>query len=209
MRRVLGMAFFDRDTVTVARELLGMHLVRRFPDGEERALMITETEAYDGPHDLAAHSAHGRTARTDVLFGPAGNWYVYFIYGMHEMLNIVTGGEGAAVLIRGAGEISGPGRLTKALAITRALNKEAAAPESGLWIEDRGDAVPDAWIAATPRIGVAYAKEWAAKPWRFVRTPPLSADPLLRRDSRRTSDRAARHPARTRNRKSSRGDSTR
>lgn len=168
MRRVLKKAFFDRDTETVARELLGKFLVRRMPDGSQEALMITETEAYDGPHDLAAHSSHGRTKRTEVLFGPAGIWYVYLIYGIHEMLNVVTGGEGAAVLIRGVTGLNGPGKLTKHFSITRALNGHPAVPASDLWIEDRGVQISSQHIHPTPRIGVSYAKEWAAKELRFV-----------------------------------------
>lgn len=166
--RVLGPDFYRRDVLTVAPALLGKTLVRRSADGEYRAV-IRETEAYDGPHDLACHASKGRTPRTDVMFGPAGVWYVYLVYGMHWMLNVVTGEEDypAAVLIRGAGEWSGPARLTKALGITGALNRTHAAQESGLWIED-GPAVPAASVQRTPRIGVDYAGEWALKEYRFL-----------------------------------------
>ncbi len=153
----------------MARELLGKYLVRRVGD-ELTAAVITETEAYVGPHDLACHASKGRTARTEVMFGPAGHWYVYFIYGMHWMLNAVTDDEGhpAAVLLRGAGDWNGPARLTKALSIDKALNGWPAAPASGLWIEDRGLKIARSRIRRTPRIGVEYAGHWAEKPYRFV-----------------------------------------
>lgn len=133
--------------------------------------MIIETEAYDGFEDKASHASRGETPRNKVMFGEAGVWYVYFVYGMHHMLNIVTGAKGypSAVLIRGVEGISGPARLTKALGIDRAMNEQKAERKSGLWIEDRGVIVPKNRIERTPRIGVAYAgEEWAEKPWRFV-----------------------------------------
>jgi DNA-3-methyladenine glycosylase len=167
MKKVLSPGFFDRPTLTVARELLGKFLVRKIGD-REVALMITETEAYDGPPDLGSHSARGRTARTEVLFGPSGIWYVYIIYGLHHMLNIVTKRPGAAVLIRGVEGFPKPGTLTKAFSITRGLNKMPHAKKSGLWIEDRGVVIKPNQIHAGPRIGIAYAKKWAKKPWRFV-----------------------------------------
>jgi DNA-3-methyladenine glycosylase len=167
MRKVLGKEFFDRATLTVARELLGKFLVRKI-GRKEIALMITETEAYDGPPDLGSHSAKGRTERTEILFGPAGFWYVYIIYGLHNMLNVVTKRSGAAVLIRGVDGYPKPGTLTRALTITRDLNKKLAAKKSGLWIEDRGIKITKKDIEVTPRVGIAYAKEWAQKPWRFI-----------------------------------------
>lgn len=168
-RTVLKPDFFSRRALIVARDLLGKYLVRRIGD-EEIAAPIVETEAYVGPHDLACHAAKGRTQRTEVMFGPAGRWYVYFIYGMHWMLNAVTDEPGfpAAVLVRGAGPWIGPARLTKAMSIDRQLNTLPIAPESTLWVEDRGLAIPRRRIARTPRIGVAYAGRWAAKPYRFV-----------------------------------------
>jgi DNA-3-methyladenine glycosylase len=123
----------------------------------EHALTIIETEAYLGPHDLACHSARGRTRRTQAMFGPPGTLYIYLVYGLHLMLNIVTRPEGcaAAVLIRGAGTAQGPGRLGRLLALTIDLNGKAASPETGLWFEDRG--VVARRIVAAPRIGVGYA----------------------------------------------------
>jgi DNA-3-methyladenine glycosylase len=163
-----------KNTVALARSLVGKVLARRLPDGTVRRHAITEVEAYDGEHDRACHASRGRTARTDVMYRAGGIWYVYLCYGMHEMLNLVTGPEGypAAVLIRGLSACSGPGRLTKALGIGRDLNGTTATTDSGLWIEDDGVVVPRRAIRATPRIGVAYAgPRWAAKRWRFVWTP--------------------------------------
>jgi DNA-3-methyladenine glycosylase len=166
---LLGPAFFERPADLVARELLGKALVRRI-GGNRIALAISETEAYLGPHDLACHAARGRTPRTEVMYGPPGTLYVYFVYGLHWMLNVVTGPQGypAAVLIRAAGHISGPARLTSALVIDGALNGQIAAPRSGLWFEC---GAPAHKITATPRIGVAYAgPRWSARKLRFALT---------------------------------------
>src|SRR4051812_18692730 len=163
-----------KKTVALARWLLGKHLVRRFPDGRVDARMIVETEAYCGEKDLACHAKAGRTGRTDVMYGPGGVWYVYLCYGIHEMLNLVVGpGDWpAAILIRGVEGAVGPGRVTKALAIDRKLNRHQAAEETGLWLEDRGMRIPASVVQATPRIGVDYAGPvWAAKPWRFTFDP--------------------------------------
>jgi DNA-3-methyladenine glycosylase len=172
--QVLDQSFFARPALVVAKELIGKHLVRR-AGGREMAAPITETEAYVGPHDLACHGSKGRTPRTEVMFGPAGCWYVYFIYGIHWMLNVVTDNVGhpAAVLVRGAGAWDGPARLTKALAIDKSFNALRAVPGTGLWIEDRGLKVPRGRIKRTPRVGVEYAAQWAEKPYRFVISPPL------------------------------------
>ncbi len=168
MNKVLPLPFFNRPTVEVARDLLGKFLVRRLPDGTEQAYRITETEAYDGPLDLACHASKGRTPRTEVMYGEAGHFYVYFCYGIHWLLNIVTGPKEfpSAVLIRGVKGISGPARVTKALQLDRSFYGKAATPDSGLWFEDRGEKVDQ--ILATPRIGVDYAGEWAKKEWRFL-----------------------------------------
>lgn len=186
-RIILPPAFYDRPTLEVTRDLLGKFLVRRREDGTETALAIHEVEAYDGFDDKASHARRGVTPRTEVMYGPPGFFYVYFCYGIHWLLNVVTGPEKypAAVLIRGAGEYSGPARLTKALAIDGTQNKTAATTGERLWIEDRGLLPPPGQITRTPRIGVAYAgPDWAARAYRFVwmeeyrtnRNAPGSAD---------------------------------
>lgn len=169
MRKILTEKFFNRSALKVAKELLGKFLVRRLGK-KEIALMITEVEAYDGPKDKASHASRGKTERNKVMFGEAGNWYVYFTYGMHWMLNIVTGPKNypAAVLIRGAGEISGPARLTKFLKIDKKFNGQPANKKTGLWIEDRGVKISPKIIKRNKRIGVAYAGDWADKPYRFT-----------------------------------------
>jgi DNA-3-methyladenine glycosylase len=173
MRATAGPEFFQqKKAVTIARGLIGKHLVRRFADGRAEARLITETEAYVGERDRACHARVGRTARTEVMYRAGGVWYVYLCYGLHEMLNLVVGPADwpAAVLIRGVEGASGPGRVTKALMIDRRLNGWSATDAAGgLWIEDRGVRVPRAHVKATPRIGIDYAGPvWAAKPWRFV-----------------------------------------
>lgn len=170
MKKILPPSFFNRKTEIVAKELLGKVLIRRIK-GKEFPYMITETEGYIGPHDLASHSSKGRTARTEVMHGKAGTIYVYFVYGMHYMLNIVTEEKDfpAAVLIRGIEGISGPGKITRQLSIDKALNGLPLSKKNGLWIEDRGINLSTKDILATPRIGVAYAGEvWAKKKLRFV-----------------------------------------
>jgi DNA-3-methyladenine glycosylase len=172
--RVLPRDFYHRDAESVARELLGKLLVRR-GDGPDRVGRVVEVEAYLGPHDLAAHSSRGRTARTEVMFGPPGHAYVYLIYGMHHCLNAVTGAEGeaSAVLIRAlepvaniAAATNGPGRLCRALDIDRRLNRHDLTVGELLFAEADPPAAPFE-IVASPRIGVDYAGEWAAKPLRF------------------------------------------
>jgi DNA-3-methyladenine glycosylase len=151
-----------------------MHLLH--DDGRKvRAGRIVETEAYQGPRDLAAHSSRGRTARTEVMFGPPGHAYVYFIYGFWHCLNVVTGAAGVphAVLLRALeplGDLEertwGPGLLCRALHIDRRLNGADLRGEV-LWLEEPPARTPRARIARSPRIGVEYAGEWARRPWRF------------------------------------------
>ncbi len=166
--------FANADTPVVARALVGCHLCRRFGGGQTVRWVLTEVEAYDGPADRACHAHKGETARTRVMFGPPGYFYVYLCYGMHWMLNVVTGPPGypAAVLIRAAGEVSGPGRLTRRLEIDRALNGQPAVPASGLWLEPPVQRPSRRAVQALPRVGIAYAgAEWAAKPYRFLLRP--------------------------------------
>lgn len=170
MRKILGKNFFEKDTLKVAENLLGKYLVRKIGD-KEIVLRINEVEAYDGFEDKASHAHKGKTERNKVMFGEAGNWYVYLVYGIHNMLNIVTGKADypAAILIRGAGDISGPGKLTKFLKIDRKLNDEIASVGSGLWFEDRGESVDKKKIKRTSRVGVDYAGPiWAKKDYRFI-----------------------------------------
>lgn len=169
-RKILKRSFFERPVLQVAPDLLGKYIVRRIR-GKEYAFMINETEAYDGVNDKACKASRGRTPGCEAMWGAGGHWYVYFTYGMHFMLNIVTDEESypSAVLIRGAGEIVGPGRLTKQLSIDKALNMKKAEPHTGLWIEDRGVQIPKAEIKRTPRIGIDSAGPvWVKKPYRFV-----------------------------------------
>ena len=162
-------------TVALARGLIGRHLVRRHADGRVESRMILETEAYHGEADLACHARAGRTARTAVMYAAGGIWYVYLCYGIHEMLNLVVGpaDRPAAILIRAIEGASGPGRVTKALAIDRGLNGTRATDRAGgLWLEERGDRVPARAVLASPRIGVEFAGPvWSAKPWRFTLDP--------------------------------------
>jgi len=163
----LSAGFFLRDTVTVARELLGKVLVRAFPDGEVRRYRITETEAYCGAGDLACHASKGRTSRTEVMFRSGGRVYVYLIYGMYWMLNFVTGpeNEASAVLIRGIEGFDGPGRLGHELRLDRSFYGEELETSTRLWIED---APPLRHIQSSPRIGIGYAGEpWTSMKWRF------------------------------------------
>lgn len=170
MAKVLQADFFAGAVLDIAPRLLGSRLCRRLSDGSVERWPITETEAYDGPQDLACHAARGRTRRTEVMFGPAGRWYVYLCYGMHWMLNVVTGATDypAAVLIRGAGDVSGPGRLTKQLEIDGRFHGQPALASADLWIE--GDAMAAPVVhRCTARIGVAYAgPDWGQRPYRFI-----------------------------------------
>jgi DNA-3-methyladenine glycosylase len=171
--RPLPRRFYDRDTVLVARELLGKYLVH-VSRGIKRIGRIVETEAYLGPHDLAAHSARGLTERTRVMFGPPGHAYVYLVYGMHHCMNVVTEREGhaSAVLIRAvepvsnvAGKTSGPGLLCRALGIDRRDNGRDLLSRN-FHIAAAPDPETPA-IVKRPRVGVDYAGAWAKRLLRF------------------------------------------
>ena len=162
----LGYAFFHRDCLEVAPDLVGKVLVHRTDRGELR-LRITETEAYRGESDTACHAHKGRTKRTEVFYAQAGTLYVYLCYGIHWMLNIVTGevGEPQAVLIRACAEAPGPGRLTKALGITGSLNGQYLPELEELWIEDDDFSCR---VVTDKRVGIGYARqEDQDRLWRF------------------------------------------
>lgn len=171
--RKLPRSFYDRDTVAVAHELLGKCLVHR-SEGVERIARIVEVEAYLGPHDLAAHSSKGLTARTKTMFGPPGHAYVYLIYGMHHCMNVVTQAEGiaSAVLLRALepvrhveGRTQGPGLLCRAMHIDKRLNGHDLTSDD-LHVAD--DGFPKKFsIVKRPRIGVDYAGHWARRLLRF------------------------------------------
>ena len=170
MGKVLDKKFFERSAVEVAPELLGKFLVRRI-GGKETSSMITEVEAYCGTSDRASHAFRGITKRTEVMFSNPGRWYVYLVYGMHLMLNIVTNTKGCpdAVLIRGVLDISGPARVAKYFAVNKNFNKLASSRKSNLWIEDRGVEIKKRQIQKLARIGVDYAGPyWSKRRWRFL-----------------------------------------
>lgn len=176
----LGRKFFNRDAEIVARELLGKFLVRKFSDGTNKKGIVIETEAYLGVEDKAAHSFGGRrTKRNEVMYGKAGVAYVYFTYGIHWLLNIITGdvGNPQGVLVRGIREVGetgeeckmiiGPARVTKYLEIDGAFNGEDVVESNRLWVEEDKDKDIDKEIITTPRIGIDYAGDWKDKPLRF------------------------------------------
>lgn len=165
--------FYNRETSLVARELLGHYLVHRSPGGK-RIGKIVEVEAYLGAHDLASHTSKGLTKRTATMFGPPGYAYIYLIYGMYHCFNVVTEAEGigAAVLIRAVEPIanlktrtSGPGLLCKSMGIDKSHNACDLLSEN-LFIT-RAQCPHPLTIAAAPRVGVHYAKEWAHELLRF------------------------------------------
>ncbi|TMC85485.1 MAG: DNA-3-methyladenine glycosylase [Chloroflexi bacterium] len=180
---VLEASFFERDTRVVARDLLGKLLVREV-DGTRLWGRLIEVEAYLGPDDLAAHSKGGRrTARTEVMFGAPGHAYVYFTYGMHWCLNFVTREEGIpqAVLVRalepgpGVGRCAGPGLVTRALDIDRALNGVPLRPPD-LYVID--DGAPRGRVYVTPRIGVQGTGRWEKRLLRFCLDSPYLSRPI-------------------------------
>ncbi len=160
---------FAQPATKLAPALVGKLLCRRLPDGTVLCRRIVETECYFGEEDTACHAHKGRTPRTDTLYQAGGIAYVYLCYGIHSLLNVVTGPEGhpEAVLIRGVEGAIGPGRVTKAMGITCAENKLLLCPENGLWLED--DGTPQPTITAGPRVGIDYASEQdKTRPWRYL-----------------------------------------
>jgi DNA-3-methyladenine glycosylase len=171
--RKLPRSFYDRDTIVVARELLGKFLVHK-SRGVKRIGKIVEVEAYLGEHDLAAHSSKGRTKRTEVMFGPPGHAYVYLIYGMYHCMNVVTEREGhaSAVLLRAVGPVEnvegrtcGPGLLCRAMKIDKRLNGQDLLSDDFFIAES--DKTENFSTVKRPRIGVDYAKHWAKRHLRF------------------------------------------
>ena len=157
------------NAVDIAKFLLGKTICRRLDDGTVLRARIVETEAYFGEEDTACHAHRGRTPRTDVMYAPGGSAYVYLCYGMHAMLNVVTGpaGHPEAVLVRGIEGAVGPGRVTKTLQIACGLNRENLVSSERLWIES--DGAPPPRFTASPRVGIGYAsKRDQKRRWRFV-----------------------------------------
>ncbi len=173
MFRKLPRTFYERDTIVVAKELLGKYLIHN-QSGLEHIGRIVEVEAYLGQHDLASHSSKGLTQRTRVMFGPAGYAYIYLIYGMYYCTNVVTEteGTGSAILLRAVepikniqGRTQGPGLLSKAMHIDKQLNQHDLTSDT-FYIAEAENQNPFT-IVAKPRIGVHYAKDWAEKLLRF------------------------------------------
>ena len=169
MTRKLNYDFFHRPCLTVAEELVGKILVHRLADGTILRLRISETEGYCGEADTACHAHRGRTKRTEVMYMDAGTIYIYLCYGVHWLLNIVTGDAEypQAVLIRACVDAAGPGKLTKSLRINGDLNRGSVLGEE-LWMEDDGF---DCRVTTGKRVGISYAtQEDQDRPWRFILT---------------------------------------
>jgi DNA-3-methyladenine glycosylase len=159
--------FYIRDVLDVAPELPGKNMIIRLNDCSFGRFMVTEVEAYRGTEDAACHAFKGRTPRTEIMFHEGGRLYIYLIYGMYWMLNIVTGEEEypQAVLIRGVDKYPGPGRLTKSLGINKSFYGEDLVISERIWFEDTDI---NYTVKNGPRIGVDYAGEfWKSRPWRF------------------------------------------
>lgn len=164
----LDEAFFHRDCLEVAPDLVGKILVRRLPDGTILRERIAETEAYRGTEDLACHASKGRTPRTEMLYRESGVIYVYLCYGMHYLMNVITGEteQPQGVLLRAGVTHNGPAKLTKYLQVDKRFNGDSFLTSEELWIED--DGMPCTYHTDV-RVGIDYAGEiWKNKPWRFV-----------------------------------------
>jgi len=170
MSKITDMEFFSKTALELAPLLLGKLLCTDI-NGEIRKLRITETECYMGTDDLGCHASKGKTERTAVMFGRGGVSYVYLIYGMHNMFNVVCGQVDSpeAVLIRCCEGYSGPAKLTKFLGIDRSLNKADLTVSDKIWLEDDGYTCG---YTTKPRVGIDYAGEyWSKIEWRFVIAP--------------------------------------
>ncbi len=164
----LGYDFFRRDCLEVAPDLVGKLIVRTFEDGSRITLRITETEAYRGEEDTACHASKGRTPRTELLYGKAGIIYVYLCYGIHWLMNVITGEENQpqGVLFRACENFGGPARLTKALGINKSFNGESFVSNPSIAIGDDGFK-PE--IIRLKRVGIDYATpEYRDILWRFA-----------------------------------------
>jgi len=162
----LNDSFFQQDVLIVAPALIGCKLIRKIKNNLI-TYTITETEAYKGEDDLACHASKGRTKRTEIMYNAGGCYYIYLIYGMYWMLNIVTGNinQPQAVLVRGINNYNGPGKLTKALNIDKSFNGQNIFSNTEMWIEKR-ESIPQ--IYTEKRIGIDYAGDiWKNKEWRF------------------------------------------
>lgn len=168
MNSKLDETFFQRDALLVAKDIVGKVLVHRLADGTEIRERIAESEAYRGEEDLACHASKGRTPRTELLYGDPGIIYIYLCYGMHWLMNVVTGenGEPQGVLLR-AGEIhNGPAKLTKFMNINGEFNGQPIYKNDSIWLEDDGYR-PE--IITAPRVGIDYAGDyWKNIEWRFI-----------------------------------------
>ncbi|HHX57225.1 MAG TPA: DNA-3-methyladenine glycosylase [Clostridiales bacterium] len=165
---VLGKDFFDRDCLDVAPELVGKILVHKLDNGEELRVRITETEAYRGEEDKACHASKGRTPRAEIIYRESGLIYVYLCYGIHWLMNVVTGEkeQPQAVLFRAGEGYNGPAKLTKALKIDKSFNDKMLVGNPKIWVEDDG-LRPE--IKTDKRVGIDYAgEEWVNKLWRFI-----------------------------------------
>jgi DNA-3-methyladenine glycosylase len=166
----LGMSFYASDAITVAQQLLGKEIVRRWDNGSVSRYVISETEAYFGADDKACHASKGRTLRTEIMYSEGGYVYVYLIYGMYWMLNVVTGEKNhpEAVLIRGINDIIGSGKVGRELKLDKSFYGENLVSSTRLWIENSLHPNPVKYYSAS-RVGVDYAgEEWSTKPWRFI-----------------------------------------
>lgn len=170
-KKLLSEYYKNHDALYLAEDLLGKTLVRDFQNGTLLRSKIIETEAYLGMEDLGNHASKGRTKRTEIMFSEGGVVYAYLIYGVHWLLNIVTGPKdhSQAVLIRGIEACSGPGRVGKRLQIDRSFNGEDLSKSDRIWIEDNEEeGRVDGEIRTSPRVGIDYAGDiWKNKPWRF------------------------------------------
>lgn len=165
---ILEREFYERDCLDVAPDLVGKRIVHILPDGTELSAVISETEAYRGTEDTACHASKGRTPRTELLFGEAGIIYVYLCYGMHWLMNVITGekDQPQGVLLRAARDLNGPAKLTKHIMVGKEMNGKPICGDPSIYIEDIGEK-PE--IIRLPRVGINYATpEYRDILWRYA-----------------------------------------